>query len=194
MRQIWGAALAVVMAGTGAAHAKGWELDDPTERLDELIYGLEQVCLPAQRAGQQVGDFEKANRSSLTLQRRQNPNGRATPMWGIDARSDVVIVGDDSGCTVSTSFREEQADLLIPALRGRLTEGSSGYQVVSGDPESYSERLTVAFCKPDGAGGQDSFLLYEWVQLEQPEAGRRQPRDILYVSITTPQEPFCAQG
>lgn len=200
MRHLFGAAMAAITAVTsvtvmtGPVQARGWELDAPDERLEEVLYGLNQVCLPAQRAGMQVGDYEKANRSKLTLQRRRNPNSTRIPMWSMTARSDVAVLGDEAGCTVSTSFREDQSDRLLPDLRGALTEGASAYQVVSGNPDNHDERLVVAFCKPDGQGGVDSFYLYEWVQNEPGEVGRRQPREILYLSLIAPTERFCPQG
>ncbi|MEM9234646.1 MAG: hypothetical protein AAGA69_10490, partial [Pseudomonadota bacterium] len=149
---------------------------------------------PAQRAGQDVGDFEKDNRNSLTLARRQNPNSKRTPMWGVNSRSNVVVMETEGGCNVSTSFREDQSDRLIPEMRAYLSGKAVASEVVSGSPDNYDERLAVAYCVPNDTGGVDSFLLYEWVQNETAETGRRANRDILYVSLVAPSAGFCPQG
>jgi len=192
MQRLWGLAAAATMMFPATGFAKGWELDDPVERLADLQYGINEVCLPAQRAGQTASQFEQANRQSLTLQRRRNNSNVRNATWTIGAvTSDVVVSDTENGCTVSTSFRADHADRLIPDLRGGLTERANGYQVVSGDPDSYRERLSVAFCLANASGGTDSLMLYEWVEPEM-EAGRRQPRDILYISLVVPQAGFCA--
>lgn len=183
--------VAAALVVPGIAQAKGWELDDPNERLAEIMYGLEQVCIPAQQQGMLASDYEKANRNGLTLSRRQNPVNRSIPMWGVDVRSDVVVQESDGGCTVSTSFREVHADRLIPQLRANLENKAAASEVISGSADNYDERFGKAYCTTQETGlGVDSVLLYEWTQPELL-SGQRRPEEILYLTLVVPTTGFC---
>ena len=196
LKRLGAVAVAVAGATLGSAMAQqgATALVNAGERLDDLSYGLFEVCLPAQRAGQRLGDFEAANRSALTLSRKRTSNSTRVATWAVRGSREVAVLENDSGCTVSTSFWQEDADQLIPGLRGRLTGAAAQYQVVQGNPDDIGENgLVVAFCAAGEKNGQrDSWYLYETLGKPEQLSGQRRTARQYFVSIVAPTAPFCA--
>lgn len=193
--------LNLVMAGwallaTSGAHAQqgNTALMDGIEALEDLAYGLQQVCLPAQRAGQVLSEFEAAHRGDLKLIRMRVGNSTKVNMWGIGGNSDAAVLEDDAGCTASMSMWEKDAKTLSSALRGFLTANADQYEVVSGDPENSRETLVVAFCARLETGGVDSWYLYEYSGEPEIISGQRRPERQRFISLVVPTEPFCPQA
>ena len=194
-KRLGAAALAVMgsMAGSAMAQQGATALVNAGERLDDLAYGLFEVCLPAQRAGLSLGDFEATNRNALNLARKRTANSTRIATWSVQGSREVAVLENESGCTVSTSFWQEDADQLIPDLRGRLTGAAAQYQVVQGNPDDIGDTgLVVAFCAAGENGERDSWYLYETLGKPEQLSGQRRTARQYFVSIVAPTEPFCA--
>lgn len=187
---------AAVFASGGSALAQqgNAELLNSSERLQALDYGLKEACLPAQRAGQNISAYEQAHRRELKLNRARVSNSTQVNMWIVGgSSSDVAVMEDPAGCTVSMSFWEDSREKIVPDVRALLTGSADQYQVVSGDPDDKMQTLVVAFCAKNDEGTVDSWYLYEY--LGEPEAVPRQKRRMRqqFISVIAPVEPFCPQ-
>jgi hypothetical protein len=174
------------------AAARGFELNNPDERLEDINYGLTEVCLAAQKAGMSAKDYIRENVRRLTLVRYRDGSSTTTDMWKISGGSDVAVAVDDKGCTVSTSFEFDDRDDLVPILKDSLSSQNTRNQMLQGDAENDRETRVTAYCRPT-EGGQDGFVLYEYLQLDQ-KPGQFRPLEVQYLSVVVPNEPFCAQG
>lgn len=184
--------VSILVAGSHALAQQGAQsLPNKNERLEDLAYGLQQVCIPAQRAQQSLGEYESRNREALKIVRRQVANSTKVGMWLIGSRSDVAILEDQNGCTVSMSMWEKDANKIIPDMRGYLTANADQYQVLAGDPEKRSDPLNVAFCANAGPGIVDSWYLTEFAGNWEDIPGQRRRERQIFISIIVPTEPFC---
>lgn len=187
-------ALSVVAlsAETASAQSAKWDLLSPDRRIDAMVYGLSNVCLPAQAAGVDTGDFIRSNRNSVNVRRVRSFNESRERIWEVDGEDSVAVIESENGCTVSTGFEIVDRDKFTPALVESIGAGAQSRVLEEWSDETGAAR--TLYCIPNDTGQPGGIILSEVTRQEAPDVGRRRPVDVLYVSLLVPPTSFCASS
>ena len=195
LKPVLAAVAALFAAGElSAAFADADALLRPGRRLDDLTYGLHEICLPAQARSQSVDQFIAENDASLKVKKSRLGNTSQTEAWLVGSKKYVSVMRRGANCTVSTSFAYDKRRKIMDDLKAMLAEGTSDIEVVV-DAESDAKKSgRIAYCRPNADGQNNGYILDQWVQELDPPKGSRRRREVLFISISAPTRTFCNSG
>lgn len=181
-------------AEAATAFADADNLTNPTRRMKDLTYGLNEICLPAQRQGVSVDSYISANESTLRVKRARNLSSTQTEIWLVGSKKYVSVMQRGANCTVSTSFSKDRRFKIMDELEVMLNTDASYVEVIHTMDEEPKDRARSIYCRPNPEGENDSYIFDQWIQELDPPHGSRRRRKILFLSISAPTQTICTSN
>ena len=154
--------------------------------ITDMIDGLTQICLTAQRSGIDTKQMVAAYKGPMTLQQTRFSNTTFDDAWRLSDDGRAFVIHGEQGCTVSAEVRGEDVN-VAGALREALTAISVSDARVGGgrDSEAY------AYCVGYADGSYGSFNYFTTLDKREPGLGRRVPIKVRSLILTVPPENTC---
>ena len=182
----------VPLASAGAllcASAQAQATPREERLITDMIDGLTQVCLTAQRSGIDTKTMVAAYEGPLTLLQTRFSNTTFDDAWRISEDGRAYVIHGEQGCTVSAEVRGEDVD-IGDALHAALKEISVSDAQVS----KTRDGAAYAYCVGYADGGYGSFNYFTTLSRREPGLGRTIPIKVRSMILTVPPKNTCGVG